>query len=405
MDRAQESGLLRERTEGTAEVRPVELFFDLVYVLAVTQLTRHLLDHLSLRGAVQTVVLLLAVWEAWINTSWFTNYFDPDARRVRLLMAGLMLASLIMSASIPGAFGGLGLAFAAAYVVLNVGRTVFALVVLGRRHALSGVLLRGLVWWSVTGLLWLAGGLADGNARLVIWIVAVIAEYGAVWLGFPVPGLGRSRTTDYTIAGEHMAERCQLFIILALGESILRTGANFGDLSRSVGTVTAFVIAFIGSFALWWIYFDRSAAAGRRVIATATDPGRLGVSAYTSFHVPMVAGIIALAAGDQLAIAHPNAEATVAAAALVLGAPALYLLGNGLFTWALWNRLPRSRAVAIFALGSLVALALVSSTLVLLSAATLVVVSIALWDNAREAPTAQSRLVTTRAEQEEVGLQ
>ena len=144
MDRAQESGLLRERTEGTAEVRPVELFFDLVYVLAVTQLTRHLLDHLSLRGAGQTVVLLLAVWEAWINTSWFTNYFEPDARRVRLLMAGLMLASLIMSASIPGAFGGLGLAFAAAYVVLNVGRTVFALVVLGRRHALSGVLLRGL---------------------------------------------------------------------------------------------------------------------------------------------------------------------------------------------------------------------------------------------------------------------
>src|SRR6202140_980587 len=97
VDSAQESGLLRERTEGSAEVRPVELFFDLVYVLAVTQLTRHLLDHLSLRGAVQTVVLLLAVWEAWINTSWFTNYFEPDARRVRLLMAGLMLASLIMS--------------------------------------------------------------------------------------------------------------------------------------------------------------------------------------------------------------------------------------------------------------------------------------------------------------------
>src|SRR6202049_5323313 len=102
VDRAQESGLLRERTEGTSEVRPVELVFDLVYVLAVTQLTRHLLDHLSLRGAGQTVVLLLAVWEAWINTSWFTNYFEPDARRDRLLIAGLMLGGLTMSAAFRG---------------------------------------------------------------------------------------------------------------------------------------------------------------------------------------------------------------------------------------------------------------------------------------------------------------
>src|ERR1700680_2005344 len=374
VDNAQERGLLRERAEGTAEVRPVELFFDLVYVLAVTQLTRHLLDHLSLRGAGQTVVLLLAVWEAWINTSWFTNYFDPDARRVRLLMAGLMLASLIMSASIPGAFGGLGLAFAAAYVVLNVGRTVFALVVLGRRHALSGVLLRGLVWWSVTGLLWLAGGLAGGNARLVIWIVAVIVEYGAVWLGFPVPGLGRSRTTDYTIAGEHMAERCQLFVILSLGEAILGSGGKFNGICGSVGTVAAFALAFIGSFTLWWVYFDRSAQAGRQVIATATDPGRLGISAYTYFHVPIVAGIITLAAANQLAIAHPDAQATVAVAVLVLGGAALYLLGNGLFMWALWDRVPRSRSVAILALGALVSLALVSSTLVLLGAATVVIV-------------------------------
>ena len=383
MDQAQEHSLLRERNEGTAEVTPVELFFDLVYVLAITQLTRQLLDHLSLRGGAQTIVLLLAVWGAWINTSWFTNYFDPEARRVRLLMAGLMLASLIMSASIPTAFGDAGLAFAAAYVAINMGRTMFALAELGHRHPLSGVLLRGLVWWSMTGLLWLAGGLADGNGRLVIWAVAVVLEYSAILLGFPVPGLGRSRTTDYTIAGEHMAERCQLFVILALGESILGTGANFNGILRSVGTVAAFALAFIGSFTLWWVYFDRSAQAGRQVIATATDPGRLGISAYTYFHVPIVAGIITLAAANQLAIAHPDAQATVAVAVLVLGGAALYLLGNGLFMWALWDRVPRSRSVAILALGALVSLALVSSTLVLLGAATVVIVGVALWDTSR----------------------
>lgn len=209
MDKEREHGLLRARINGRAEVTPVELFFDLVYVLAIVQLTRYLLDHLSLRGAGQTVVLLLAVWGAWSYTSWFTNYFDPDALRVRLVMAGLMFASLIMSASIPNAFGNLGLAIAAAYVALNISRSAFALAALGRRHPLSGVVQRGIAWWSATGLVLLAGGLANGDVRLVIWVVAVVAEYGANWLGFPVPGLGRSRTTDYTISGEHMAERCR----------------------------------------------------------------------------------------------------------------------------------------------------------------------------------------------------
>jgi low temperature requirement protein LtrA len=101
-------GWLRERGEGQAEVRPVELFFDLVYVLAVTQLTHHLLDHLSLAGAGETLLLLLAVWGAWIYTSWVTNYFDPDTRPVQLMLLGVMLASLVMSASIPEAFGDQG---------------------------------------------------------------------------------------------------------------------------------------------------------------------------------------------------------------------------------------------------------------------------------------------------------
>lgn len=208
----------------------------------------------------------------------------------------------------------------------------------------------------------------------------MVVEYGGVWLGFPTPGLGRSRTTDYTIAGEHMAERCRLFVILALGESILVTGTNFGELPRSAQIVAAFVVAFIGSATLWWIYFDRGAEAARRVISAARDPGRLGVSAYTYFHIPMVAGIIAAAGADELTIAHPTDEPTVATTALTLGGPALYLVGNALFKWALWDRLPRSRLVAICALAALVPLAVVSSALVLLVAATLVLVAVALWD-------------------------
>jgi len=341
--------------------------------LAVTQLTHHLLDHLSLRGAGETLLLLLAVWGAWIYTSWVTNYFDPDTRAVRLMLLGVMLASLVMSASIPEAFGDQGLVFAAALVVINVGRTVFALLALDRNHHLRGIFQRVLVWWSATGLLWLAGGLAHEDLRIVIWVVAVAVEYGGVWLGFPTPGLARSRTTDYTIAGEHMAERCQLFVILALGESILVTGTNFGELPRTAQIVAAFLVAFVGSAALWWIYFDRGAEAARRVISASSDPGRIGVSAYTYFHIPMVAGIIAAAGADELTIAHPGDGATSATTALILSSPALYLVGNALFKSALWDRLPRSRLVAICALIALVPAAVVSSALVLL-------VAVALWD-------------------------
>jgi len=372
--------LLRERGQGDAEVRPVELFFDLVYVLAVTQLTDHLVTDLSWRGVVETVLLLLAVWAAWIHTAWITNYFDRDARPVRLMLIGAMLASLIMSASLPGAFAGRGLAFAAALVAILVGGTGIALAGVGRHHHLGAVFERVLIWWSAIGVLWLAGGWATGDVRVAVWLAAVVSVYAVLWLGFPVPGLGRSRTTDYTIAGEHMADRCQLFVILALGESILVTGAEFGDLSVSAANVTAFVVAFAGSVALWWIYFDRAEAAGRRAIASAGDPGRLALSAYTFAHIPMVAGIIAAAAADELAISHPIDPPTVATAALTIGGPMLYLVGNTVFKWTLWGYVPRSRPVAIAALVALAPLALVASALVHLVAATLVLVVLALGD-------------------------
>jgi low temperature requirement protein LtrA len=177
-----------------------------------------------------------------------------------------------------------------------------------------------------------------------------------------------------------MAHRCLHFITLALGESILIAGSNFGALPSSAETVAAFVVAFVGSVAFWWIYFDRGAEAGARVISAATDPGRLGLTAYTFFHLPMVAGIILAAAADELTMAHPTDSATAATTALILGGPALFLAGHALFKWALWDYVPWARLVAIGALAALVPLAAVSSALMLMVAATLVLVGLALWD-------------------------
>ncbi len=167
----------------------------------------------------------------------------------------------------------------------------------------------------------IAGGLVDGDARDVLWILAIAVYYIATATGFPLPGLGRSHTTDYTIAGGHMAHRCFLFITIALGESILVIGSQYDEIPHVASTAAAFVVAFIGSVAFWWIYFDRSAEAGLEVIEASRDPGRLGVTAYTYFHIPMVAGIIVAAADYELAIAHPRDELDVATACLILGGP------------------------------------------------------------------------------------
>ena len=371
--------LLPERREGAGEVNPVELFFDLVYVLAITQLTHYLVAHLTLRGALETLVLLLAVWAAWIHIVWTTNYFDLGPRSVRLALIGVMLVSLVMSASLPEAFEERGLVFAAALVVILVGWSLLVLVVVGHRHPLSAVFVRVLVWMVVSGALLLAGGLAAGDTRLALWLVAVGLLFTVVWLRFPVPLLGRSRTTDYTITGEHMAHRCYLFIILALGESILIVGADFGRLPLSAGTVAAFLVAFTSTVTFWWIYFDRAEEAGAQVIAQARDPGGLALSAYTYYHIPMVTGIVAAAAAVDLTIAHPTESATVATTLLILGGPILFLVGHSLFKWALWHHVPRSRLVAGGALAALALLAVVSSLLVLLTAATFVLVVLASW--------------------------
>src|SRR4029453_19476063 len=135
---------------------------------------------------------------------------------------------------------------------------------------------RILSWQAAAGVLWLDGGLAHGGAREALWVVAVIIDYAAGMVGFYPPGLGRSRTSDWQIDGGHLLERCQLFLIIALGESILVTGATFGQLRFTAVTVAAFVVAFLGSVALWWVYFDPLEHGDGDAIRSAANPGRLG---------------------------------------------------------------------------------------------------------------------------------
>jgi low temperature requirement protein LtrA len=203
-------------------------------------------------------------------------------------------------------------------------------------------------------------------------------------VGYYVPGLGRSRTWEWTIEGSHFAERCQAFILLALGESIIVIGASLSGLA-SLGAVTglavaAFIVAFVGSVALWWIYFDRSADASARLLAASNDPGRLGRSAYVFIHPIMIAGIIAVAAADDEVLAHPMAIGEAATTWMIVGGAALFLAGHALFKAVVWRETPWSPIVAIITLALLGLLAPYISALALGVCAAAIVVGVAVAD-------------------------
>ena len=188
------------------------------------------------------------------------------------------------------------------YAVMQIGRSIFAVAGL-RGDPLRRNFQRILAWCVVSGALAVAGGLAAGHARELLWLATVGVDILGGLAGFWTPGLGRSSTQDWTIQGNHFAERCQAFILIALGESLVVIGATLSRLRTVTGQeAAAFLAAFVGSVGLWWLYFHRSAEAGAQVIAESADPGRMGRSAYHLIHPVMVAGIIVVAAGDQLVL-------------------------------------------------------------------------------------------------------
>jgi len=325
--------LLRPRGDHEqSKVTNIELFFDLVFVYAVTQLSHTLLHHLNLIGALQVLLLFLAMWWVWIFTGWVTNWLDPERPLVRLALLTLMLAGLLLSIALPEAFGERGMLFAGAYVFMQVGRTFFMLWAIGdAAPANTRNFQRIAVWLVASGILWLIGGWLDGWLRAALWVVALLLEYLGPALTFRVPGLGRSSTADWNVDGGHLAERCSQFVIIALGESVLVTGSSFADSLRQPQALMAFVSAFIGSVAMWWIYFDLGAERGSRAIRQSADPGHTARIAYTYLHLLIVAGIIVCAVADELTLRDPQQRTDVVGAAVLLGGPALYLIGNALF--------------------------------------------------------------------------
>jgi low temperature requirement protein LtrA len=320
------------------------------------------------------------VWLLWAYTSWVTNWLDPERTPVRLLLVALMLVSLVLSAGLPHAFTDRGLWVGGSYAVMQIGRSAFTVAGLAG-HPLRRNFQRILCWCLVSGLLAVLGGVAHGDARVGLWTAAVAVDLLGGTVGFYTPGLGRSTTADWTISGHHIAERCQAFSLIALGESVVVIGSRVAEQAHLTGAeIGAFVTSFAGVVALWWVYFDRTAEASAAVIARSADPGRLGRSAYHFIHPVMVAGIIVTAAADERVLTDPTAAGTAATAWLVLGGTALFLAGHAAFKLTVWRVVPVSRLAAIVLLALLGLLAGSVDALVLGAITAAVVIAVAVAD-------------------------
>jgi low temperature requirement protein LtrA len=363
-------------------VTNAELFFDLVFVYAITQLSHALLGNFTPSGVVQNTLLFLAVWWTWVYTTWVTNWLDPEQTPVRILLFLLMLGGLVLSTSIPTAFGARGQWFAIAYAAMQIGRTLFWLLATPpERTLVRHNAIRILVWLCVSAVFWVLGGFAEGQTRLWLWVVALAIEYVSPAVRFWTPGLGFSSVQAWAVEGGHMAERCAGFIIIALGEAVVVNAATFADLAWTHENVTAFASAFVSSIAMWWIYFHKGAEAGSEMISKSAESGRVARLAYTYLHMPIVGGIVLTAVADEVVLKHPTGHADLRTLFCAVGGPLLFLIGMILFKHAIRNFFQLSHIAGIAALLVLGWFAADMSPLLLSIVTTALLIVVATWES------------------------
>ena len=374
--------LLRpDNSEKTDRVTYVELFFDLIFVFALTQLSSFLSANQSLLGAIESTVLVLGLWWVWIYTTWVTNWLDPERLPVRGAIIVLAMVGLVMSTSIYEAFGDRGIVFAIAYVTLQLGRTVFMIVAVSRHDPdLRRDYLQVLAWLAAASVFWIAGGAVPVELRLPFWIVAILIEYLSAAVGFRVPGMAAARVGDWDISGPHIAERSALFVIIAIGESFLVTGFAFVAQESSVAGVAGVLLAFFSGVSMWWLYFDQGERVGARAIEHSDSPGRLARIAYTYVHVVIIGGIVLTSVADKEILSHPHDAMKLSTAITVIAGPLLYVAGLALFRWVVAREVLVSHLVGI---GLLLASSIVAgmlSPLALGAVTTGTLIVVAAWE-------------------------
>lgn len=335
-------------SEETPRVTTMELFFDLVYVFTIIQLSHYLLEHANWRGALEYITLFAAVWWAWNYTAWAANWVNPDHPSGRGLMIVLMGCALLMAVAVPQAFADRAGLFAAAYVAMALLRAgymafVFRGQIMGRNYFQLGA------WSAISGLFWVAGALIE-VARLELWIAAVLIDYAAPYVGFWLPGKGATPMSSWTLKGLHLFERNQLIFIIALGESILLLGGYLVSHEIFFSTGLAAFFGFLLIVTLWWIYFVDLSKPGELRFERETDHTSLARAGLAYAHGVAVCGAIVTAVAIEMVVAHPQDSIHAETALIAFAGPSLFLLGCTIFHRVTVERLRGLYLLAVVAL-------------------------------------------------------
>lgn len=383
-----------------------------MFVFAITQLSHPLIEHQDLQTLAHTVVLLLAVWWVWVFTTWVTNWLDPDTGPVRLMMFILMGLGMVLASALPEAFTGKAMFFAVTLVAMQVGRSLFAVIAFwGPRPDNALNFIRITIWLASTGALWIAGAVA-GEARLAIWVVALLIDLVGPRMRFWVPGLGRSSIHTWNVSGRHMAERVSLFVIIVLGEAIVVTGTTFAQQPLTATNITAFAGAFVNTVLLWYLYFNHGERGGSDFIAS-SDQRRRGLIAqvaYTYIPALLVFGVLLTAVADGIVLVQPagagphgdhGGQTDLWTAAIISGSSAIYLLGNMVFKRAVGQPWLLGHAAGIAALVVLVGFRSTMTPLVLGLVASVVLLGVVITDELTHRRLSATTSVTARADTDE----
>ena len=332
----------------------LELFFDLVFVFALTRVSQQAVVQLTapravLSGAGQPLLLLLALLMVWYATTAVTDVYDPQRPEIQLLVVLTMLGTLFMAVAVPQAFGIRGVVFAGAYVAVNLGRGLFFALALNH-HTAQRRAVRGLFWFGMSAAPWIAGAVVHPTAaRAALWTLAVAVDYLGVALGAPTPRLGRDAAEESPVLAEHLSERYRQFFIVALGELILSIGITYSRKNFEAERTIALLLSFATIVLIWRIYIYRAGEMLAAAIAAARSPTRL-VKLTSLAHLLMVIAVVAISAGDDLVISNPVQHTDPRWVAVVLGGPALFLVGRAIFEYVVSARVSRARVIGVVAL-------------------------------------------------------
>jgi low temperature requirement protein LtrA len=362
-----------ERSLAEHPVTPLELFFDLVFVFAITQVTSLLAHHPTWLGILHGLLVLAAVWWAWGTYAWLTSALDVDEGGVRLAMLAATALMLGVGLAVPGAFGAEAVLFGIAYLLVRLVHFVLSAVVGRNEPDRLGVLIRFAPTAFAGALLILAAGFLEGNWRLAAWIAALAIDYA----GPTVVGMGEG----WRVAPEHFAERHGLVMLIALGESIIALGVGAGFHLHAAELLAATLGVLLVS-ALWWLYFDVAAIFARRRLAElrGIDRARLARDAYTYLHLPMVAGIVLFAFGLRTTLHHVDDALDAVAAFALCGGTALYLLAHVGFMYRSIHRIFRRRTIAAILLLTLIPVATVIPSLAALALASAICATVVAYE-------------------------